>query len=119
MTQETDGQGMGADDSAYRLKPEFRRFLEIVGGDIQRAFAAWEIAKKAFLPVTPEAEFEVWQDDAVVAGCSGPRGPSLAEAMHYAVVYQTDDHPCVIQEVIRREIDPDQAHYLIAQDSTQ
>ena len=84
--------------------------------------AAGEVAdyiERSTVPVTPEAEFEVWQDDAVVAGCSGPRGPSLAEAVHYAVVYQTDDHPCVIQEVIRREIDPDQAHYLIAQDSTQ
>lgn len=102
-----------ADDGEYRMNPQFRRFLEAVG-PVDRAMIAWDIAQEAFAPVTPEAEFEVWQNDAMVAGCSGPRDRALAEAVHYAVVYQADGNPCLIQEVTRREISPDDAHAALA-----
>lgn len=104
-----------AAEESYRMNPHFRRFLEITRLDIVIAAVAWGVAKEAFAPLTPEAEYEVWQGDEMVAGCSGPRARSLAEAVHYAVVYQTDDKPCIIQEVTRREIAPDDARDLLAQ----
>jgi len=112
-----DGGASTSEGESYRLNPHFRRLMEIVK-PVGLAAVAWQIAKEAFAPSNPDgyAEYEVWQDDAMVAGCSGPRRQSLAEAVHYAVVYQTDESPCVIQEVTRREITPDDASFILASD---
>ncbi len=45
-----------------------------------------------------EAEFEIWQDGMMVAGCSGPREWAKAEANHYALVY-SQDGPVEIRDV--------------------
>jgi hypothetical protein len=47
-----------------------------------------------------DAEFEVWQDDMVVAGSSGPRESALREIHHYAAQYACDG-PVQIFEVHR------------------
>ncbi len=106
---------VGEDDDIYRMNPLFRRFLDVVG-PMERALAAWDIAREAFLPSDPDADaqYEVWQNDEMVAGCSGPRNRALAEAVHYAVVYQTEGNPCTITEVTRRTVSPEEAHEIIA-----
>lgn len=46
------------------------------------------------------AEFEVWQDDMIVASESGPREDAMREAMHYVSQYQ-QDVPVTVFEVKR------------------
>ena len=36
------------------------------------------------------SEFEVWQDDEVVARTSGPRDEALRDALHYIAQYRQD-----------------------------
>jgi len=55
-----------------------------------------------------EAEFEVWQEDKLVAATTGPRKTALAEAMRYAAQY-IEDGPTSIIEVIRKEVKFDNA----------
>jgi hypothetical protein len=50
-------------------------------------------------------EFEVWQDDVMVASASGPREDALREAMHYAAQYQQDG-PVRVFEVTRTLVRP-------------
>lgn len=53
--------------------------------------------------VVERAEFEIIQDDMVVATTSGPRERALAEAKHYASVYLMDG-PVEVFEVVRRRL---------------
>ena len=49
------------------------------------------------------AEFEVWQDDMIVASASGPREDALREAMHYVSQYEQDG-PVEVFEVKRIKV---------------
>ena len=49
------------------------------------------------------AEFEVWQDEMMVAGTSGPRAMALADAQHYYLIY-SQDGPVKLYEVTRVEV---------------
>ena len=51
-----------------------------------------------------DAEFELWQDDMVVASVFGPREQSVAEIMRYAEQYAQDGE-VRIEEVIRIPFD--------------
>lgn len=44
----------------------------------------------ASVPGAVEVSFEVWQDDEMVAECSGPEPSALHEATHYAAQYSQD-----------------------------
>lgn len=50
-------------------------------------------------------EFEVWQDDMMVASASGQRADALREAMHYAAQYELDG-PVRVFEVTRTLVRP-------------
>ena len=50
-------------------------------------------------------EFEVWQNDEMVASASGPRDEALREAMHYAAQYEQDG-PVRVFEVTRTLVRP-------------
>ena len=52
------------------------------------------------IPEGVTAEFEVWQNDEMVASASGPREDALNEAQHYAWQYGQDGE-CRIFEVTR------------------
>jgi hypothetical protein len=43
------------------------------------------------------SEFEVWQEDEMVASASGPRDIALREAMHYAEQYAQDGQVIVFE----------------------
>ena len=60
-----------------------------------------EAAKERFFPF----EFEVWQDDMMVASASGQRADALREAMHYAAQYELDG-PVRVFEVTRTLVRP-------------
>lgn len=64
---------------------------------------------RAVAPAEPERffpfEFEVWQDDEMVASASGPRENALREAMHYAAQYEQDGLVRVF-EVVRTLVTP-------------
>lgn len=70
------------------------------------AFAAYDADAfriAALKALTDLADFEIWQDDMMVAGASGPREAALREAMHYAAIYGRDGFVEVF-EIIRRPI---------------
>lgn len=54
-------------------------------------------------------EFEVWQNDMMVASASGPRDDALREAMHYAAQYEQDG-PVRVFEVTRILVRPNARH---------
>ena len=60
-----------------------------------------EAAQERFFPF----EFEVWQNDMMVASASGPRDDALREAMHYAAQYEQDG-PVRVFEVTRTLVRP-------------
>lgn len=54
--------------------------------------------------VSKEVEYEVWQDNACVAGSMGEQTRTLAEIKHYASQYEQDG-PIKVYEITRREVD--------------
>lgn len=50
-----------------------------------------------------EAEFEIYQNDDIVASSSGPRDQAWREIMHYAAVYGQDG-PVEVFEITRTPV---------------
>lgn len=64
-----------------------------------------EPAKDARTPDVTDVRFEVWQNDEMVASCSGPEPQALTEAKHYASQY-AQDGPVSVFRVSRVRINP-------------
>lgn len=70
----------------------------------QRALAALALPSPAPGEATADHEFEVWQDDMMVAGASShDRAAAYREALHYAAMYGQDG-PVEVFEITRSRV---------------
>jgi hypothetical protein len=69
--------------SGYAAKEKLRRMATAIKQREQGA-------KDARTPDFIDVSFEVWQNDEMVASCSGPEPRALTEAKHYASQYAQD-----------------------------